>query len=325
MNPFTDCATDTVGHIGENGVLPIIRESLAGVMPPAPHGMGDDCAVLPPVSDPLNLVTTDGVIFGIHFNEEQSSQDAGAKLLKRNLSDIAAMGGRPHSAVVSLLLPANTSVHWLTGFHEGLRRTAEQNQVTILGGDVAQSCHDLAAHLTLWGHAKHPITRTGAKIGDALLVTGSLGGSSLGKHHRFSPRLAEGRWLAKQTAVRSMIDLSDGIGKDLPALLPDDCSASIDLQSLPISDDARALAKRTGQPVESHAMNDGEDYELLFTVKSDTDINLLVNNWQKIFQIPLSPIGKIRAREKSHESFRLFELASGKPIKSIGYEHFRTT
>ncbi|MEJ1971547.1 MAG: thiamine-phosphate kinase [Lacunisphaera sp.] len=173
----------------------------------------------------------------------------GAKLLKRNLSDIAAMGGRPVAAVISLALAPETSVAWLRQFYLGLATTARRFGVKIVGGDVTQGpAKFFGAFLTLHGESTgRLITRQGARLGDAIFVTGRLGGSLAGHHYRFTPRLAEGQWLARQKNVAAMMDVSDGIAKDIQALTPNGLVAAVSSASLPISTAARALARRSGR------------------------------------------------------------------------------
>ena len=167
-----------------------------------------------------------------------SRRAAGAKLLKRNLSDIAAMGGRPGSAVLSLALAPATSVRWLREFYLGLAACARSHGVKIVGGDITQApAGFFGAFLTLHGEATGPrvLTRTGARAGDTIFVTGRLGGSRLGHHYKFTPRLREGAWLAAQPEVMAMMDISDGIAKDIWALTPAGLIASINPADIPVS------------------------------------------------------------------------------------------
>lgn len=194
MKPFTLIRADSVLARGELQLIANIRRWLGRTSPQSPFGIGDDCAVVPP-SENLLLITTDPVIYGFHFDNTVPPRAVGAKLLKRNLSDIAAMGGRPRTAVISLALSPDTSVAWLRGFYLGLAACAREYQVKIVGGDITQGPAGLlGAFLTLHGEStgQRVVTREGARRGDHIYVTGSLGGSLLGHHHRFSPRLAEG-------------------------------------------------------------------------------------------------------------------------------------
>src|SRR5882757_5125457 len=212
MNPFTSNLAHSVAAHGERKLIAGIRQWLGRASPAAPFGIGDDCAVIPPTKR-HQLVTTDPVIWGQHFDATVPARAAGAKLLKRNLSDIAAMGGRPVAAVVSLALAPDTSVTWLRDFYRGLAADALQYRVKIVGGDITQGPKGFfGAFLTLHGEStgRRVVTRGSALPGDRIYVTGALGGSLLGHHYKFTPRLAEGAWLARRKEVCAMMDLSDG-------------------------------------------------------------------------------------------------------------------
>src|SRR2546430_3954555 len=221
MTPFSQRPQETVFALGEEKLIADIRRWLGRVSPPPPRGIGDDCAILP-ASPRAQVITVDPVIYQRHFDDDIPAAYVGAKLLKRNLSDLAAMGARPTAAVVALTLDPAVRTAWLEQFYRGLSRCAHRYGVEIVGGDIAQANGSLAASLTLLGEAvgKRVVTRTGGRKGDWIYVTGRLGGSRLGWHYRFSPRLAEGAWLAAQNEVRAMMDLSDGLAKDLYALTP---------------------------------------------------------------------------------------------------------
>jgi len=292
MSPFTSSRAASVGTRGERRLITEIRRWLGDASPASPFGIGDDCAVIPPTRH-HQLVTTDPVIHGQHFDDRVPARAVGAKLLKRNLSDIAAMGGRPVAAVISLALAPGTSVAWLRGFYLGLAECARRHRVKIVGGDITQGPPGFfGAFLTLHGESTgRLITRTGAKIGDHLFVTGRLGGSRGGHHYRFVPRLAEGQWLARQKDVVAMMDVSDGIGKDIHALTPSGLVASVAPARIPVSPAARMIARATGQPGWVHAMNDGEDYELLFVVSAGTDPDAFARRWARHFKLPLCRLG----------------------------------
>ena len=184
MHPFTKHRRESVAALGEEKLIAAIRRWLGAASPRTPFGIGDDCAVLAP-SRGRQLITVDPVIYGRHFDDAVPPRGVAEKLLKRNLSDIAAMGGRPVAAVLALTLDARTSVAWLEKFYCGLAACARKFDVAIVGGDIAQANGVLAANLTLLGEATGPrvLTRTGAKIGDAIYVTGVLGGSRASGHH----------------------------------------------------------------------------------------------------------------------------------------------
>src|SRR4051812_22903627 len=268
MKPFTSTRAHSVSAIGERRLIEGIRRWLGRASPAAPFGIGDDCAVIPPTKR-HQLVTTDPVIYGQHFDDTVSARQAGAKLLKRNLSDIAAMGGRPVAAVVSLALAPQTNIRWLEQFYRGLAAAALRYGVRIVGGDVTQGpAKFFGAFLTLHGESSggRVVTRSGARAGDAIYVTGALGGSLLGHHYAFTPRLAEGAWLAGRAEVRAMMDVSDGLAKDLASVTPGGLSPALRPEAIPVSAAAHKRAKHSGRTPLFHALSDGEDYELLVVV-----------------------------------------------------------
>ena len=294
MSLFTSSRARSAGAHGERRLIKEIRRWLGDASPAAPFGIGDDCAVIPPTRQ-HQLVTTDPVIHGRHFDDRVPARAVGAKLLKRNLSDIAAMGGRPVAAVISLALAPETSVAWLRGFYLGLADCARRHGVKIVGGDITQGpAGFFGAFLTLHGESTgRLITRTGARVGDALFVTGRLGGSLLGHHHQFTPRLAEGAWLSRQREVRAMMDVSDGLAKDLESLTPAGLVPALVEGAIPISPAARRQARRSGQSPLRHALGDGEDYELLIVIRARADLVRLQRAWQKRFPtVPLTLLGR---------------------------------
>lgn len=315
VHPFTATAADSVTALGELRLITAIQRWLGAASPPAPFGIGDDCAVLAPSRHP-QLVTVDPVVYGEHFDDSIPARAVAAKLLKRNLSDLAAMGGRPRAAVVALALDPKVSTRWLSSFYRELAVTARSYGVPIVGGDITRQRGGLVATLTLIGEAAGPriLTRRGAKPGDWIYVTGTLGGSILGHHHRFTPRLAEGAWLAGRSEVRSLLDISDGLGKDVHALAPKDATPSLVAHAIPISPAARSLSKRDGRPALTHALSDGEDFELLFTLGARADRATFETAWQKQFSTRLSCIGRF-TRTPAPDALHLDEFH--------GYEHLR--
>ncbi|MEO6243942.1 MAG: thiamine-phosphate kinase [Opitutaceae bacterium] len=291
MHPFAKHRRESVSGWGEARLISAIRGWLGSASPSTPFGIGDDCAVLTP-SRGRQLITVDPVIFGRHFDATIPPRGVAEKLLKRNLSDIAAMGGRPVAAVLALTLDGKTSVTWLEQFYRGLGGCARKFEVALVGGDIAQADGVFAASLTLLGEATGPriLTRVGAKAGDAIYVTGVLGGSLASGHHfRFRPRLAEGRWLARQKDVRSMMDVSDGLAKDLRALTPPHTEAALDPTALP---------RRSGAGVRG-ALCDGEDYELAFALARRSDEEKFRRDWRRAFpRTRLTRIGQFAAADR---------------------------
>ena len=300
MSPFTPQRLRSVAALGERELIRRIRRWLGDVSPAAPFGIGDDCAVIPPTRH-HQLVTTDPVIHGRHFDNTATARAVGAKLLKRNLSDIAAMGGRPVAAVVSLALAPETATDWLRDFYLGLAATARRYRVKIVGGDITQAPPGFfGAFLTLHGEsAGRLITRNGARDGDHVYVTGRLGGSLLGHHFRFTPRLAEGAWLAGRKEVVAMMDVSDGIANDLDSLTPDGLAAALLEAAIPIGPAARRLARQSGATPLAHALGDGEDYELLIVVRGGPASARLERDWSRRFPtLPLTRIGGFVPRRR---------------------------
>ena len=318
MHPFTKQFRDSVSALGETRLIECIRHWLGGVSPPAPFGIGDDCAVLPPNSR-RQLVTTDPVIYGRHFDDAVAPRAVGEMLLKRNLSDLAAMGARPTAAVIALALDPRVRTRWLEQFYRGLAAAARRFAVPVVGGDVAQGDGFLGAFLTLFGEAAGPriVPRTGARPGDWIYVTGTLGGSRLGRHWRFSPRLAEGAWLARRREVRAMMDVSDGLAKDLYALTPRGAWPALAADAIPISRAARLHARRTGCTPLHHALSDGEDYELVVAVAGRADRALLGRAWRRAFpRLRFTCIGRFVAAGKS--------VTGSIDLRAFhGYEHLR--
>lgn len=295
MHPFSDDPALTVASLGEQKLLAKIRRWLGPSMPPAPLGMGDDCAVLPAPrassgkkTAGKTLLTVDPVIHGEHFDDAVAPRAVGRKLLARNLSDIAAMGGAPEAAVVALALDPRTRLDWLEGFYRGLAALARRHGVPVVGGDLATHRGGLVASLTLLGRASagRALTRAGARVGDFIAVTGALGGSLASGHHcKFEPRLAEGRWLAARREVSAMMDVSDGLAKDLHHLVPADADPLVFEELIP---------RRRGCDLRA-ALCDGEDYELLFTLRgAPAAAARLAADWRRAFpKTPLTVIGRL--------------------------------
>lgn len=274
MHPYTDNPRQSVSALGEARLIAEIRRWLGSASPRAPFGIGDDCAVVPG-SRAAQLITVDPVIYGEHFNDTIAPRAAGEKLFKRNLSDIAAMGGKPRAAVVALALDSRVKLAWLEQFYRGLAAVGRRYRVPLVGGDIAHHRGGIVATLTLVGEAAgRVVTRTGARRGDRIFVTGSLGRSLPSGHHwKFAPRLAEGAWLARQRDVGAMIDVSDGLAKDLRALAPAGAVPALE---------AAALPRRAGAEVRA-ALVDGEDYELAFTVAAGTAPEKFIARWRRKF------------------------------------------
>ena len=317
MNPFTKDTAASVASLGEVKLLAKIREWLGAATPPSPRGMGDDCAV---TDARANLLTCDSLVYGRHFDDSSTPQLAGAKLLKRNLSDIAAMGGLPADAVVALFLPRNVSLEWIEGFTRGLGECALRYSTNIVGGDIAE-CPTLSATLTLTGRASRPLLRGTARAGDLLYVGGPLGCSINGHHLTFEPRMEHGMFLAHFPEVTSCMDLTDGLAKDAPALAGPNLCAEINPEDVLPSQEALEEFGNNQEKLIEHVMCDGEDYELLFTIKAEA-AESFEEQWQERFGGPAFRIGKLTPRAPGRP--QLIDARTGEPPTGWkGYEHLR--
>lgn len=236
-------------------------------------GPGDDCAVLTPRSR-ATLVTTDMLMDGVDFVLADLDPVAiGRKAMAVNLSDIAAMAGVPTAVVVSVSLPKHppggTTRDLAEQLYRGMREVADGFGVPIVGGDTNTWDNGLVISVTALGEVteRGAVLRSGAKPGDVIFVSGRVGGSILGRHLAPTPRIREALVLRQFVNIHAMIDISDGLAADLNHILAESCCGAIlNSSSIPIHDDAVALSQRTGQTPLHHALNDGEDFELIFTV-----------------------------------------------------------
>lgn len=320
MGALTTLADRSVAKLTETEIIRRVVQALGVAAPPFPEGPGGDCAILDTTRGgrKYRASTVDSVLLGRHFDAACAGHRAGAKLVNRNLSDLAAAGATPSDGLLSLLLGPDVDVAWLEDFAHGAGQAAQRAGLRLVGGDVCRAPSGMfAGTLALQGFAHRVLTRRTAAPGEALFVTGQLGGSLYGRHLDFTPRLAEGEWLCGQGEVTACTDLSDGLAKDLPGLLGPKLDARVDLASLPLSDAARALAKADGKPAAEHALGDGEDYELLFTVAADR-ADFLERAFRQAF--PLTPLTRLGTTEAG--SGRFLDLATGQPVSARGFEHF---
>jgi len=246
-------------------------------------GPGDDCAVVRSGRRHL-LLKTDCVVEDVHFLRSHDPARVGWKALCRPLSDIAAMGGVPEFALITIFSPPDLAAGYWKNFYRGLRRAAGKFGVTVAGGEISRQPRGIAVSVALAGtmDGVRPVLRSGGRPGDWLLVTGKLGGSLAGHHLDFVPRLAEGRWLARHVRPHAMMDLSDGLGSDLPRLAKaSGCGFHVDLANLP------------ARPGTGSALTDGEDYELLLAVPARR-AQCLLTEWP-FPRTPLTRIGELNA------------------------------
>lgn len=256
-------------------------------------GIGDDAAVLRFPEPADCLITVDMLMDGVDFRVgEATPERIGRKALAVNLSDIAAMAGRPLAAVVAVALPRRGGWELGQGLHSGLRKLADEFGVALAGGDTNTWDGPLVISVTVLGEttARGAVRRSGAQVGDWIMVTGHLGGSLSGKHFDFSPRIAEALALHDSVALHAMIDISDGLVGDLEHILDEShVGAIVDSAAIPISTAAVAAAVDGRLPLD-HALGDGEDFELLFTVSPDDGRRLIAS---PPFATPITHIGEI--------------------------------
>jgi len=287
-------------------------------------GAGDDCAVLDfGLPDKLFLFKTDAVVEGVHFEKDTPPEKIGRKALARCLSDIAAMAGTPAAAVVTLGLPGLFKPETVVKIYDGLNALAQKHGVAVVGGETTANPERIFISVALLGTVcrGRQILRSTAKAGDAIFVTGELGGSSAGRHLDFEPRLAEARWLTEQVPVHAMIDVSDGLAGDLRHLLrASGVGAELLKTAIPVSRAAKESARKNpfGKSPLAAALSEGEDFELLFTVAAGDAVKLS-DAWKKHFpKLKLSCIGKTVAGE----GITLRDKSGAQKLNAHGYVHF---
>ena len=284
-----------------NELLPRLSPGKAVVAGPR-----DDCAVVETHDrGELLVLKTDCVVEGVHFLRGTNALDVGWKAMMRPLSDFAATSAVPQFALITLMLSEKTDVAWVKQLYQGLRRAADRFRVSIVGGETSSMPGAIAISASVIGFVERDrwVSRGGGKPGDDLFVTGRLGGAWKRKHLRFIPRLMESRWLTKNFSIHAMMDLSDGLGTDLPRLArASKVKFKIEAENLPLSRGAKI----------NDAISKGEDYELLFAI-SPRDRDCLAREWRKKFpRLPLTRIGSLS--QLSTKNYQLLPR---------GYVHFQ--
>lgn len=269
-------------------------------------GPGDDCAVVAgPRKGELLLLKTDCVVERVHFQPNEKPSAIGWKAMARTLSDFAAMAGRPRFALVTLVAPPGHEARWIKEIYGGLERVARRFEVAIVGGETSSTKGPVVLSISAVGTVEKDrwVSRSGGQAGDALYVTGRLGGSLRRKHLNFVPRIEEARWLSANFRIHAMMDLSDGLGADLPRLA--------EASGLGFEVEEDSIPRNRCCSIQQ-AINDGEDYELLFAL-SPNDSRPLETKWRKKFpRLPLTRIGSFIPRS----AFRI-------PHLFRGYVHFQ--
>jgi thiamine-monophosphate kinase len=293
-------------------------------------GIGDDCAAIRLPAGEQALVTTDFSLEGIHFRRQWHPPEVvGHRCLTRGLSDIAAMGGKPIAAFLSLALPRSVSQHWVDGFLRGFLALADEFKVSLAGGDTAESPAGILADIIVLGSVPQgkAILRSGARPGDRIYVTGELGGASAALQELFAghkmrpqdfprhfhpvPRISVGQFLREKGLASAMIDLSDGLSTDLGHICEESgVGAEILAPAIP-----RAVSGKVGTEVDLHqALHGGDDYELLFVAPRNKTVP------RRIARVPVTLIGHVTRRKRI---LLMNENGVGSELKPQGWEHFR--
>ena len=268
----------------------------------AAAGPGDDCAVVDEGGEELVLLKTDALVEGVHFLKETDALNVGWKAVARVVSDFAAMGGYPERFLITLALPSSMSLEWVENFYRGMATCFERYHALLVGGETCRVPQGSSAVISVAAmgrvERKNLVTRSGGKISDEIWVTGELGGSLAGKHLDFTPRLEQARWLVEYFKPTAMMDLSDGIARDLPRLAKSSgCGFQLEYAAIPLSEGCDL----------KQALEDGEDFELLFTLPESSEPK---NQWrQKFPELKLTKIG------------RLVEAGEGDRLVG-GWDHF---
>jgi len=303
-------------ELGENAFIENLQKRF--LAPEGMCGIGDDCAVIPWDKERMLLVSTDALSQGIHFIQGKVSlRDLGYKLVAVNLSDIAAMGGTPHSCFLSVAVPPYMKTEELMLFIDGIEEACREFQIPLLGGDTVGAERDTFFSLTILGQADASAlkTRSLATPGDILFTTGPLGASYAGlqlimeeksegvrskeeeelihSHIHPKPYLKEAQFLASKSATHAMIDVSDGFDQDLRKLLKaSSCGATVELKQIPLTPSLKRVALTKGWDCFNFALAGGEDYSLLVTISKE-QADEIRRQYEERFASPLTPVGTI--------------------------------
>jgi thiamine-monophosphate kinase len=297
-----------LSQVGEDALIAsFLRE-----LPASRRFIGDDCAVVEFAgAKNLLVLKTDCVVEKIHFKPSTNAELVGWKAMMRPLSDFAAVSAVPQFALITLILPAARSTSWIKKLYRGLKRASAKFDVAIVGGETSGTRGPVTISVSVAGFVEknRKVSRAGGKKGDDLFVTGRLGGSLRGKHLQFVPRIEQSRWLTTNFRLHAMMDLSDGLGVDLPRL----ARAS----RLGFKIDKNALPLAPGATIDN-AISHGEDYELLFAISPRYRARLQ-KTWRKKFpKLPLTRIGCL-----TQLSTKASPARTNSQLLPRGYVHFQ--
>lgn len=275
------------------------------------EGPGDDCAVVSNDSDTtsLQLLKTDAMVEGIHYEISSEPHRVGKKAISRVISDFAAMGGTPERFLITIALPPDREIAWVEDLYKGMGEQICQYDALLAGGETCSIPEGSSAVISVSATGRVPaerlVTRSGGNIGDKIIVTGKLGGSIKGKHLDFTPRIKEAKWLATHYKPSAMMDVSDGLAKDLTRLAhASGCGIQLKTDSIPITDGCSI----------QQALTDGEDYELLMTMNPDV-ASRMMDQWTSSFpSLPITVIGELVSLEQGQQldgGWEHFKPASG--------------
>lgn len=332
----------TLKDIGEFGFIKRFSENFKAPLPEGFEGIGDDCAVMPFNDREVMLITTDMLIEKQHFLPDKISPfELGYKSLAVNLSDIAAMGGYPVSAFLSIGIPPETTLEWLDDFFKGIKHLADNSKTLLLGGDTTKVNQSIAINIAVIGRCqKHLIKkRRGASAGDVIVVTGYLGDSGgalqalnqnltvtddiqnlIQHHHMPKPHLVEGKILSSYREVTSMLDVSDGIYSDIHHIMEQSgVGAKIFIDQIPVSSALQRTSVKHNWDIDEIALTGGEDYCLLATIKKQF-LQKVKDVYENLLSRPLFEIGEIT----NTGQLELFKDDKRVTMTKTGFDHFRT-
>lgn len=308
----------------EFGLIRKIRKLLPSALQ-GRLGIGDDADILPGLLARDAVISTDAIVEGIDFRFREAKPEwVGRKALAVNLSDCAAMGAVPVGFTLALGVPQSMSEAWILKFYRGLLPLIKTHRLRFLGGDISKSATFFAA-VTVIGKPGSAgcITRRGAQTGDWIGVTGVLGGSLLGHHFHFEPRIHEALFLAPYIQGHALMDISDGLAQDLMHILrASGKAACLEMQAIPVSDAAIQLSSGRAKNALHRALTDGEDFELLFTV-ADAQKAAMDRAWKRKFpKLRLSWIGRVQAGKPRISWLNQGRITRNPGFSLKGFEHF---